>query len=60
MRKRSEISIEPDAPVADVLSFFAGQEPRTAQGSLRLAQALKNIGRNTDAVAEMRRGWRSF
>jgi soluble lytic murein transglycosylase len=32
LRKRSEVTIKPDALAEDVIAFFDGQAPRTAQG----------------------------
>ena len=60
LRKRSEVTIKPDALAEDVIAFFDGQAPRTAQGSLRLAQALAKKGKTTAAISAVRWGWISF
>ncbi|WP_347827535.1 lytic transglycosylase domain-containing protein [uncultured Planktomarina sp.] len=60
LRKRSEITIEADAPPNDVVAFFEGHPPGTAQGSLRLAQALTKQGQSKAALAAAQWGWSSF
>ena len=60
LRKRSEATIGPDALAQDVIAFFDGTAPRTAQGSLRLAQALTKKGQVNAAIAAAQWGWTSF
>ena len=60
LRKRSEGTIKSDATAQDVITFFDGQAPRTAQGSLRLAQALAKKGRINASISAAQWGWTSF
>lgn len=57
LREAGERSIPINTPPSDVISYFAGQLPRTGAGSLRLAQALYEIGAPPIAADEVRRGW---
>ncbi|MEM8591070.1 MAG: transglycosylase SLT domain-containing protein [Pseudomonadota bacterium] len=57
LRARSEGSIERSASARDVISFFAVQLPRTGNGSLRLADALRAVGEARAADTEIVRGW---
>lgn len=60
LRKRSEQSIPAGANPAQIFAYFSTQAPRTATGSLRLAEAFEATGRRDDAVAEIRRAWAEF
>ncbi len=60
LRKRSEKTIPDGADANTVVAFFQPQAPRTLIGSLRLAQALRTLGRADDAKAEIQRGWVQF
>lgn len=60
LRQNMEKTIPIDARVRDVLAFFDTQTPRTMTGALRLAQAYRALGRESDAIATAVRGWVSF
>ncbi len=42
----------------DVVAWFAGQEPGTAQGAMALASAYRSLGRQAEATDLVRRWWR--
>ena len=60
LRKRSEATIEADAAPQDVIAFFSDTPPKTAKGSLRLAQALHKTGQKAAAITAAQWGWSSF
>ena len=60
LRKRSEATIEADAALQDVIAFFSDNPPKTAKGSLRLAQALNKTGQKAAAITAAQWGWSSF
>jgi soluble lytic murein transglycosylase len=60
LRKRSEATIEADAAPQDVIAFFSDTPPKTAKGSLRLAQALDKTGQKAAAITAAQWGWSSF
>ena len=60
LRKSVEPTIPPTARAADVTGFFAGSQPRTLMGSLRLAQAYRALGDEAQAEAAIVRGWTRF
>ena len=43
---------------AQVLEWFGGQEPQTAQGALAMATALRTVGRQAEGAALVRHWWR--
>ncbi|HEX8232632.1 MAG TPA: lytic transglycosylase domain-containing protein [Caulobacteraceae bacterium] len=43
---------------AQVVAWFGGKEPRTAEGALALARAYQQLGRQAEAQALIRRFWR--
>jgi soluble lytic murein transglycosylase len=43
---------------AQVVQWFAGEEPQTAQGAMALAAAEKMLGKSADAQALIKRWWR--
>jgi soluble lytic murein transglycosylase len=45
-------------PPAQVVDWFAGAEPATAEGAMALAGALKDLGRTDESRALIRRFWR--
>ncbi len=57
LRQRCEYTIPRGAAARDVLAFFGDNLPRTGAGSLRLARAHYDEGRDTEGDAELRRGW---
>ncbi|OWU75430.1 hypothetical protein ATO5_12195 [Loktanella sp. 22II-4b] len=60
LRQRGEYRIPRDAPADRVLEYFAGQEPGTALGALRLASALEAKGRTAEAEKAIIRAWREY
>ncbi len=60
LRERSEQSIPPGAPTAQVLEFFAAEPPQTGFGALRMAEALRNTGAVTEAEAQIVLAWFSM
>jgi soluble lytic murein transglycosylase len=60
LRKRSEATIKADAAPQDVIAFFSDTPPKTAKGSLRLAQALDKTGQKAAAITAAQWGWSSF
>ena len=57
LRRNAEEAMTNDATDRQVLDWFAGGEPRTTNGRMRLVQALYNSGRHEEAVAYMRHTW---
>jgi soluble lytic murein transglycosylase len=47
-----------NAPAQVVLDFMRGGEPRSADGVIMLARALKNVGRGEEAKALVRSAWK--
>ena len=45
-------------PPQQVIDWFAGAPPATAQGAMALAQAYRNLGRPAEATTLIRRWWR--
>ncbi len=43
----------------DVVAWFGGQEPQTAQGAMSLASAYRMLGRQAEAADLVRRWWRT-
>ncbi|MCP5037991.1 MAG: lytic transglycosylase domain-containing protein [Rhodobacteraceae bacterium] len=60
LRKRSELSIPPDANPEDVRDFFAIQPPQTGHGALMLAQAMTAQGEVEQAKAQAVLAWFSL
>lgn len=57
LRRNAEEAMTGDASDRQVLDWFAGGEPRTTNGRMRLIQALYNAGRREEATTYMRRSW---
>ena len=57
LRQRSEHAIETSASAMEVIGFFVPQAPRTGNGSLRYAAALRSVGQADAADKELVRGW---
>lgn len=60
LRSAAERSMPEGLSPETVLDFFAGRLPVTGTGSLRLADALAEAGRGTEAEAEVIRAWTRF
>jgi soluble lytic murein transglycosylase len=60
VRRAGERQMPSGRPPEQVLAWFANQPPQTGTGSLRLAEALAESGREAEAVAEAVRAWREF
>lgn len=59
LRRKSEAAFA-EAPVDQVLAFFAGQPPQTAEGALAQAEALAEKGQMGDAQAGLVLAWRTL
>ncbi|CUI54463.1 lytic transglycosylase domain-containing protein [Cognatishimia activa] len=59
LRRQMEDSFE-DAPNERVIGFFGAQDPRTAEGALAYARALKSSGQSGAAEAEIVLAWRTM
>lgn len=57
VRAAAERSMPVALPPADVVSFFDGQPPETPEGALRLAIALRSMGRNAEAETVAIEAW---
>ena len=57
LRRTGEAKIPETAQGSEILSFFSGQLPQTATGSIRLAAALTQAGAGAVAADELRRAW---
>ncbi|MEJ2119263.1 MAG: lytic transglycosylase domain-containing protein [Alphaproteobacteria bacterium] len=58
LRYRAEMAMGwSHARDADVLAFFKDKAPRTLNGAMRLAEALRNSGRPTEATTLLKRTW---
>ena len=57
LRREGEAHIPPSADPRAVTWYFERQRPQTGKGALRLAMALRQLGRPEDARAEARRAW---
>lgn len=57
LRRHAEEAMTSDISDRAVLDWFAGGEPRTTAGRMRLIQALFNVGRHEEAIAYLRRTW---
>ena len=58
MRHRAEFAMAwSNAADADVLAFFEGKRPRTVNGAMRLAEALRRTGKEAEAAALIKRTW---
>lgn len=57
LRSRGEGNIPQDADPAQVIAYFEPQPPGSGIGSLRLAAALSQSGRQAEAEAEIIRAW---
>ncbi|MEM9433832.1 MAG: lytic transglycosylase domain-containing protein [Pseudomonadota bacterium] len=60
LRQRCEAEIPRGGNPDLVLAFFDGYVPRTATGSLRLAEAYFRKDRNVDGANELKRAWLTF
>ena len=57
LRRAAEEAMSADTSDRAVLDWFAGGEPRSTQGRMRLIVALQNSGRQEEAVAYIRKTW---
>jgi len=58
LRYRAEMAMGwSNASDADVLGFFKDKAPRTLNGAMRLAEALRNSGKPAEASALLKRTW---
>ncbi|MFN4282616.1 MAG: lytic transglycosylase domain-containing protein [Alphaproteobacteria bacterium] len=57
LRRAAEEAMTAETSDRAVLDWFAGGEPRSTQGRMRLIVALKNAGRQEEAVAYIRKTW---
>ena len=57
LRKRAERMMDDTATISEVLVFFAGGEPQTGTGALRLAQAIEAGGDAEGAREIVRAAW---
>ncbi|MEM1362132.1 MAG: lytic transglycosylase domain-containing protein [Pseudomonadota bacterium] len=57
LQRRGEATIPPSAEARDVLAYFLKNEPATAEGAMRLAQAFDDLGERSAAEAEAIRAW---
>lgn len=57
LRRKGEAHIPEGAEPRLVLGYFDVEPPQTAPGALRLAQAMRSLGRVDDAEVEVRRAW---
>lgn len=60
LHRAAERQMPSGQPPETVLAFFAGSQPETGTGSLRLAEALATAGREDEAEAEAIRAWTTF
>ena len=60
LRKQGEDVIPRDANPKTVRAYFLNQAPQTGRGALRLAEALRAQGRNSEARDEIIRAWRDL
>lgn len=60
LRQRGESSITDSTPDRAVISYFVAQEPRTAEGALKYAEALRNVGRVSDADRQLIEAWKTL
>jgi soluble lytic murein transglycosylase len=59
MRRSAERAMRPGENAATVIAFFRSEEPVTAKGFARLAEAFAAQGRQAEALAAARKAWRS-
>jgi soluble lytic murein transglycosylase len=57
LRRSAERAMRPGENAASVIAFFRTQQPTSANGHARLAEALAVQGRPTEALAAARRAW---
>jgi soluble lytic murein transglycosylase len=57
MRRSAERAMQPGENAATVIAFFRTQQPTSANGFARLAEAHAAQGRPADALAAARRAW---
>jgi len=60
LRRRGEGTIPETADPAQVLHYFADQQPATGTGTLRLIEAYEALGRKADAEAQAVLAWRTL
>ena len=60
LRRTGESALTEDVPPSEILEFFKMQEPQTANGSIRLAQAFQQLGLPNNARAVIIRAWRDL
>lgn len=59
LRRNSESAMA-GAQLSDIRAFYGAQEPRTAEGALSYARALKAGGKRKEAEAQIIRAWRTM
>ncbi len=57
LQARGEQAIEPFLPAAQVLAWFAGRDPNSSIGNIRLGEALVATGDTTRGAQMIRDGW---
>ncbi len=57
LRAESELTITKGYDAAEVIAWFANDDPQTGEGAVRLAEALMTSGRIADAKAVLRTAW---
>ena len=57
IRRIAERKMPGDVQPARVVAFFGGQDPLTAQGALRLSDALRALGREGESAAVAAKAW---
>ena len=57
LQARAEAQITPDMAAADIVAWFAGKQPNSSIGKIRLGEALAATGDKTRGAALIRSGW---
>jgi len=57
LQRAGEPKIPTGRPPQEIVAFFSVTKPQTGRGALRLAEALKALGRTEAAEAEIKRAW---
>ncbi|PZQ52247.1 MAG: hypothetical protein DI556_00875 [Rhodovulum sulfidophilum] len=60
IRRQAEAKLPPDMPPAEVVAFFGRDLPLTAGGAFRLANALADLGRTTEAETGIIQAWKTM
>jgi len=59
LRRRAELAIGPETPMAERLAYFSASPPLTAAGWVRLAEARASAGQGAGVNDAVRRAWLS-